>query len=58
MTSAKNYSPPLVLRGRARVGVFAMENIARNSDPHPNPPPEYQGRGKAVAIFRNIWFAL
>ena len=50
-------SPPLVLRGRVRVGVFIGPSAFR---PHPSPPPEYQGRGKHFAervtrpIFRHI----
>ncbi|MGD0768068.1 MAG: tetratricopeptide repeat protein [Tepidisphaeraceae bacterium] len=33
--------PPLVLRGRAGVGV---ERRLADENPHPDPPPEYQGR--------------
>jgi hypothetical protein len=43
--------PPLVLGGRIEVGGGRKEAIffqgpRRSTSPHPNPPPEYQGRGK------------
>ena len=39
---ALRYFPPLVLRGGTG---WAGRGGARNV-PHPNPPPEYQGRGQ------------
>src|ERR1700727_907612 len=53
LATYSNYSPPLVLRGRVRVGVIA---IASGQDPHPALPRSTRGgeilsRRSIIAVF-------